>query len=162
MLEALEWLEGTSFGAIARQSLYGFQILVGIHILGIIFSLGTLLWMDLRMMGVCLTGYRLSDVYRTLSPWFIAGFVVMVGSGIAIFSGFATSAYENNFFRIKLAVMILAGLNAIVYHALLKRIPAGAVEASRPPAAIRASGFFSIACWTIVLLCGRMMSYTLF
>jgi hypothetical protein len=162
MLEMLEWLEGTSFGAIARQSLYGFQILVGIHILGIIFSLGTLLWVDLRMVGVCLTRYRLSDVYRTLSPWFVAGFVVMVASGIAIFSGFATSAYENTFFRIKILVMVLAGINALVFHSLLKRIPASAVEASRPPASIRAAGFASIAFWTIVLLCGRMMSYTLF
>ena len=46
MLEWLEWLEGTGLGRIARESLYGFQVLVAIHILGLIFSIGTLLWVD--------------------------------------------------------------------------------------------------------------------
>ena len=67
MLELLEWLEGSGFGRIARESLYGFQILVAIHILGLIVSLGTLLWVDLRMLGLALAQQPLPAVYRSLS-----------------------------------------------------------------------------------------------
>ena len=161
MLELLEWIEGTVLGGIARESLYGFQILVAIHLLGLIFSLGALLWIDLRMLGLCLMTQRLEDVYKELSRWFVAGFTVMFLSGIALFAGFATSAYGNVYFRIKVVVMILAGLNAIAFHLLLRRTPV-ATDSDAPAAAIRAAGLLSIAAWGIVAFCGRMMSYTLF
>jgi hypothetical protein len=160
--EFLEWLEGTSLGAIARESLYGFQVLVAVHILGLIFSVGTLLWVDLRMMGICLNGYRLAEVYRALSRWFIGGFIIMFLSGIALFAGFATSAYENNYFRIKMLVILVAGINAIVFHALVNRMPAINDSEVASPANVRFAGFTSILLWAVVVLCGRMMSYTLF
>ena len=161
MPELLEWLEGTALGAIARESLYGFQVLVAIHLLGLIFSVGTLLWMDLRMLGLCLTSQRLEDVYKELSRWFIVGFGIMLLSGTALFAGFATSAYGNVYFRIKIAVMILAGINAIAFHGLLKQNPAS-VDSGTPAAPIRAAGMFSLLAWGVVVFCGRMMSYTLF
>ena len=163
MPELLEWLQGTAFGAIARESLYGFQILVGIHLLGLIFSVGILIWVDLRMLGLCMTSYRLSDIYRELSKWFSVGFAVMFLSGIALFAGFAADAYENTFFRIKISIIALAGLNAIAFHFLLKRMPADADLPGRSTAPfVKVAGGASIAFWVIVILCGRMMSYTLF
>lgn len=161
MPELLDWLEATIVGRISRESLYGFQILVGIHILGLIFSVGVLLWVDLRMLGIALHGCRLSAVYRALSRWFLIGFTVMIVSGAALFAGFATSAYENTFFRIKILVMMLAGVNALVFHYMLRRMPVHA-DAGAPSSAVRLAGMFSIAFWAIVILCGRMMSYTLF
>lgn len=161
MLELLQWLEGTGLAAIARESLYGFQVLVAIHILGLIFSVGTLLWVDLRMLDVCLQGHRVAEVYRALSKWFIVGFSVMLLSGAALFAGFATSAYENPYFRTKIVVIMLAGINAVVFHKLVERMPAHA-DTGRPSPAVRWAGALSIVFWVVVILCGRMMSYTLF
>jgi Family of unknown function (DUF6644) len=161
MLELLEQLEGTSLASIARESLYGFQILVGIHIVGLIFSVGVLLWVDLRMLGLCLSEQRLSAVYRALAKWFIAGFAVMILSGAMLFAGFATSAYENSFFRIKIAVITLAGINAAVFHGLVKRLPERA-DSGTPSRPVQLAGMLSIVFWGVVILCGRMMSYTLF
>jgi hypothetical protein len=159
--ELLEWLEGTGVASIARESLYGFQILVGIHLLGLILSVAMLLWVDLRMLGLVMPDVRLSTVYRSLSKWFIIGFGAMFLSGSALFAGFATSAYGNTYFRIKIAVIVLAGINAIVFHSLVKRMPAEADVAS-PSASVRLAGVLSILFWGIVIFCGRMMSYTLF
>jgi len=161
VIELLEWLEGTGLAGIARESLYGFQILVGIHIIGLAFSVGILLWVDLRMLGVCLGGETLSSVYRSLSRWFVVGFSVMFLSGAALFAGFATSAYENTYFRIKIITMALAGVNAIVFHMLLARTRAQD-DSESPTATIRIAGLLSIAFWAVVIICGRMMSYTLF
>ena len=161
MLDLLERLEGTGIASIARESLYGFQVLVAIHLIGLIFSVGMLLWVDLRMLGLALPGARLDEVYRSLSRWFVAGFGIMFLSGAALFAGFATSAYTNSYFWIKMTVIVLAGINAAVFHYLLKRLPADTTGA-QPPGVVRLAGILSILFWGIVIFCGRMMSYTLF
>jgi len=162
ILEICAWFETTSLGAIARESLYGFQVLVGIHILGLIFSVGMLLWVDLRMLGTSLLSAGTETVYRNLSPIFLAGFAIMLGSGFALFAGFATSAYENSYFRIKIAAMALAGANALAYHLIANRKRTEAGGAARTPASVRAAGLVSLLLWGTVILCGRMMSYTMF
>lgn len=162
IFEICQWLESTALGAVARESLYGFQILVAIHLLGLIWSVGILLWVDLRMIGLSLTDGRLSEVYRNLSPWFLAGFATMLISGVALFAGFATSAYENTFFRIKLIAMLLAAANALIYHVAATRMSGESDAAPRPASYVRVAGLASIALWAVVILCGRMMSYTMF
>lgn len=162
LLEMCEWLETTALGSIAPETLYGFQVLVGIHILGLMLSVGTLLWVDLRMIGVSLVAGRLSEVYRGLSPWFLFGFSVMFLSGVTLFAGFATSAYGNTYFRIKMLAVLLAGTNALVFHVMAKSMSADWDAAPRPPALIRFAGLASIILWGTVVLSGRMMSYTMF
>lgn len=162
ILEFCEWLEMTPFAAIARTTLYGFQILVAIHILGITLSVGTLLWMDVRMLGLVLRSATVAEVYRALAPWFLSGFSIMLGSGFMLFAGFATSAYSNIWFRIKIAAIALAGLNALAYHLTIQPRVAAREHLQPPLAAVRCSGLLSIFLWLSVVFSGRMISYTLF
>ena len=162
MLRIFEWIENTPIGILARESLWGFPILVTIHILGLAISVGILLWFDLRLMGVHMRHTPISIVYRQLVPWFIGGFTVMFISGGALFSGFATLAYANLFFRIKFAAILLAGANALFYHLVTEREINQWDKDAHPPLPVRMAGFFSIVLWTTVILCGRMMSYTMY
>jgi len=157
-----EWLESTSLAILIRESLYGFSIVVGLHILGLTLSVGTLLWVDLRMLGVSLKSLRVSAVYRGLAPWFLAGFALMFISGATLFTAFATSAYTNVYFRIKIVALLLAGANALAFHVVTQRPSATWDDAPRPPAAARIAGLASIVLWALVILAGRMMSYTMF
>jgi len=162
LLELLQWLEATPFGAIARESLYGFQILVAVHILGIALSVGLLLWVDLRMLGVKIDSAGIFALHRALFPWFVTGFVIMLTSGAALFSGFATAAAANRFFWVKMTAIALAGINATWFHRRVSRHREAFEGATSPSAATRISGLTSIVLWTVVILCGRMMSYTIF
>ena len=162
IFEICEWLESTAPAVLVRESLYGFPILVGIHILGLIWSVGTLLWVDLRLLGLSFRQSRVSEVYRGLAPWFLSGFLVMFLSGATLFAGFATSAYANLYFRIKVVALLLAGLNALAFHLLTQRRSAVWDAAPRPPAAVRLAGLVSVVLWTVVILAGRMISYTMF
>jgi uncharacterized protein DUF6644 len=157
-----EWLESTWLATLIKESPYGFQIVVGIHILGLAFSVGTLLWVDLRMLGWVMRGLRVSEVYRGLAPWFLAGFAVMLVSGVTLFTAFATMAYANVYFRIKLVTLLLAGANALAFHVLTQRSSAEWDDALPPPLRVRAAGVASLALWATVILAGRMMSYTMF
>jgi len=162
ILGVCEWLESTAIGVLVRESLYGFQILAAIHILGLTVSVGTLVWFDLRLAGVSMPRCPVSALYRRLMPWTLVGFGVMFLSGLLLFTGFATRAYGNVYFRLKLAAIVLAGVNALVYHLVTERRIAHWNDAARPPLPARFAGVISIVVWALVIMAGRMMSYTMF
>ena len=70
-------------------------------------------------------------------------------TGAWLFSGFATKAYGHAAFRIKLAVLVLAGVNALIFHLLTERDRAGWDHATRPPRAARAVGLISLVLWAM-------------
>jgi uncharacterized protein DUF6644 len=162
LLEVCEWLETTALAVAIQESLYGFAIAVAVHILGVAASVGMLLWVDLRLLGVALMQRPLNEVYRSLAPWFAAGFGITLLSGAALFTAFATAAYGNPFFRIKLLLLLLAGVNALVFHRFAAASPKTPDDAAAPPTAARLAGLFSLAIWAGVIVMGRMMSYTMF
>lgn len=158
----LEWLEATAVGVMIKESPWGFPITVALHILGITLSVGTLVWFDLRLLGVSMTGYRASTMYKRLTPWMFTGFALMLVTGLMLVTAYATAAYGNLYFRIKVSAMVLAAINAFIYHRSTERRIADWDESSVPPAGARAAGLISICVWTTVIIAGRMMSYTMF
>jgi hypothetical protein len=162
LLQVAEWLEASPAGYLARESLWGFTILVAIHLVGLAVSVGVVIWLDLRLLGLNMQKQPVSAVYRRLMPIAFAGFGVMFITGVLLLAGFATAAYGNLYFRIKVVAMLLAGVNALLYHRVTERSISRWNEAARPPLPARAAGLISIAAWTVVVLCGRMMSYTMF
>jgi len=160
--QAFEWLEMTSVGVMVRESLYGFPIVVAIHIMGIMLSVGTLVWFDLRLLGVSMLANRASVMYRRLMPWMFTGFAMMFISGGMLLAGYATSAYGNLYFRIKVVAMLLAALNAVAYHFMTERRIAQWDADVTPPPGARFAGLISICVWATVIIAGRLMSYTLF
>ena len=162
ILHLCQWLEQTPVGLLVRESQYGFPILVAIHIAGLWLSAGLVVWFDLRLLGVSMRRVPVRTVYRQLMPWAFGGFLVMVVSGGMLASGFATAAYGNVYFRVKIVALLLAGVNAVAYHTITERRVAQWDGAARIPLPARAAGLISIVAWMIVILAGRMVSYTLY
>jgi hypothetical protein len=54
VLTICAWLEQTRLSTFVRESLWAFPVLVAIHIVGLTFSVGAIVWFDLRLLGVCL------------------------------------------------------------------------------------------------------------
>jgi hypothetical protein len=92
----------------------------------------------------------------------MAGFAVMFVSGGMLVIAYASNAYGNMYFRIKVVALLLAFVNALFYHTVTERRIAGWNDADRPPLPARIAGLTSIVVWTAVILAGRMMSYTMF
>jgi hypothetical protein len=162
LLQIAEWLEATSVARWVQESLYGFTIVVAIHILGLTLSVGTLIWFDLRLLGISMLRIPVSQLYRRLMPWTLSGFAVMFVSGGILLVAYATSAYGNIYFRIKAIALLLAGINAFFYHRVTERQIHRWDEARVPSVPARAAGLISILVWGVVIFAGRMMSYTMF
>jgi hypothetical protein len=157
-----QWLESTYVAVLVRESLWGFPILVAIHIIGLIFSAGIVVWFDLRLLGISMRGIPVSSVYRRLMPWAFGGFAVMFTSGGMLAAGFATSAYHNIYFLLKITALLGAGINALVYHANVERRIALWDRSAPTPLPARMAGLISIVLWATVIMAGRMISYTLY
>lgn len=162
LFEWCQWLETSAAGLLVTESAWGFQSFVAIHLLGLGLSVGMIVWMDLRLLGKAMTGSTPAAVYRGIAPWALTGFVLMFASGAMLFAGYATAAYGNVFFRLKLIAMLVAGINAAWYHLATERRVASAATVDALPMAARATGLISIAAWLTVVMAGRAMSYTMF
>ena len=160
--EVLLWMESTRLSIWVLESLWGFGIVVGIHILGLTVSVGILVWFDLRLLGLGMRGCPVSTLYRRLMPWAFLGFAIMFVSGGSLFAAYGTLAYPNIYFRIKMVALFLAGANAAAYHLVTERNIAQWDQWARPPIAARMAGLTSIVLWVAIILSGRMMSYTIF
>ncbi len=158
----LEALEASALGTMVRESLYGFPIFVTLHLLGLVLSIAPLLWFDLRLTGVTLTSEPVSRVYRQVIPWSATGFIVAGVTGGVLFSGVASKAVSNPYFWVKLTALLLAGANAAIYHIVTERTRAEWDNHATPPLSARAAGMISILCWATVIVCGRMMAYTMY
>jgi hypothetical protein len=158
----LQSLESSGLGTWVRESLYGFATLVGIHLMSIMLSAGMIVWFDLRLLGAVFPTVPVSAVYRRVIPFVTAGFVVMFTTGAMLFTGYATAAAKNPFFRVKVAALVLAGVNAAAYHLITERRLAEWDRAPVLPPAARAAGLVSMAAWATVILCGRLMAYTMY
>lgn len=162
LMQVVVWLEARWGSRWVQESLYGFAIVVAIHIVGLTLSVGTLVWFDLRLLGVSMLRIPVSQLYRRLMPWFLCGFGVMFLSGGTLLAAYATSAYGNLYFRIKATALVLAGMNAFFYHRVTERQIHRWDEARVPALPARAAGLISILVWGVVIFAGRMMSYTMF
>jgi len=103
-----------------------------------------------------------SEVARRLLPWTVAGFVVMVGSGVLLFYAIPVRSYQSIFFRFKMAMLILAGLNVWVFHSGIYRRLADWDLDPVPPRAARIAATLSLILWASIVLSGRMIAYNWF
>lgn len=162
LLDVAEWLEATAIATWVKESTYGFAIVVAVHLFGLTLSVGTLIWFDLRLLGVSMLRIPVSALYRRLTPLILSGFTVMFVSGGILLAAYATAALDNTYFRIKAAALLVAAINALFYHRVTERQIHHWDEARLPSFAARSAGLISIVVWATVIVAGRMMSYTMF
>jgi hypothetical protein len=81
LLSFVQWLNDTPLSVYLRESDWPFPIIETIHILGLGFSVGTIMWLDLRLLGLAMREAPVTDVIEQLEPWAIGGFAVMFVSG---------------------------------------------------------------------------------
>jgi uncharacterized membrane protein len=103
-----------------------------------------------------------SEVARRLLPWTIAGFSVMVVTGLLLFYAIPVRTYQSVFFRFKVILLLLAGLNVFVFHSGIWRRVAEWDRDPMPPKAARRAGAFSLALWVGIVFAGRMIAYNWF
>jgi hypothetical protein len=159
----LQWLANTPFSTTMRESTWAEPIVETIHVLTLTLFLGFALLLDLRLLGVCLARKRVSEVLAQFNPWLFGGFAVMVVTGTLLFCGDPVSFYNTHppFFKIKMIMLVLAGLNVVVFNLTIGRRVAEWDAGARTPRAAKLAGIVSIVLWILVVAAGRAIAYVL-
>jgi len=159
IVEMCQWLQDTSIGTSIRESTWVFPILEGTHLLGIAASVGTLLVMDLRLAGLLFKRESFSQVTKAVMPISLVGFTIMFLTGILLFWCQAVKAYGSIFFKIKITLLLLAGINALIFELTLRRKSASWDNDPAPPWRARMAGITGLILWAGVICAGRTMAY---
>ena len=160
LLSICQWIENTDISTSLRESTYVFPIVETTHVLGLSLSVGLLVVSDLRLVGVVMRRRPASEVSQQLAPWMLAGFAIMFASGVLLFWSQALKAYNSVFFRIKLCLLVLAAVNACVYHLTIYRRMGDWENRLVPPSQARLAGWLSLIIWAGIIAAGRTMAYT--
>jgi hypothetical protein len=146
-------------GASVRESVWLFPAIETVHLLGMALLVAAIGAFDLRLLGWLLRRERVSDLGRRLVPWAWAGFAVQVITGTLLFSSEAIKVYTNPAFRLKMLLILLAGIQALVFHRTVYLGVAKWDDSGVLPAGAKISGFVSLVLWIGVVAAGRFIGF---
>jgi hypothetical protein len=158
MLAICHWLETSSLGGGIAQSAWIFPTIESIHMFGIIALVGATSILDLRLMGLALKQDSVSAIVGGSLRWAWGGFIVMFVTGSLMFVSEATRIYTNVGFRVKMLLLVLAGLNALIFHSTVYR-GVRKWEHGGTPMAVKFAGAFSIVFWFAAVAMGRWIAF---
>ncbi|MCU0764925.1 MAG: hypothetical protein MUF32_02610 [Burkholderiaceae bacterium] len=146
----LEAIEASALAEAVRRSAWAYPLLETVHIAGIAALLGSVLLLELRVFGL---GREIGVVplARLVLPTALAGFACAALSGSLLFASAATEFAANPVFLAKLALIPIAGLNALLFHAR------GGLRGRDAVARMQAAA--SLLLWLSVLAAGRLIAY---
>jgi hypothetical protein len=159
--QIMQAVEHSGFSLSMRESPYWFLALNLTHMLGLLVAAGTVVFWDLRLLGLGLRTTPVSEVGKSLLPWTWTGFGVMFVSGSLLVVMEAGRLYDNIYFRLKVVALLLAGLNVMMFHLNVYRSVNGWDTNVTPPLQARMAGGFSLLLWFTIMACGRAIGYTL-
>ncbi len=162
LLELCRWLAETRWSIALHESLYMYPLTESFHVWTLALFVGTAVLLDLRLVGLLMRQIPAREVFRRLNPWMIAGFVVMVITGVMLFYAIPVRSYQSVWFRLKVILLVLAGLNVFWFQRGVWRRVAEWDTSARPPRAARFAGAASMALWAAIIIAGRMIAYNWF
>ena len=131
-----------------------------LHVLAMVTLVGSITTFDLRLLGVVMRRLPVSRVAKRFLPCTWAAFGVMIVTGPLIFAAAAESKYcFNPAFRIKLVLILLAGLNMSVFHLTIYRSVSSWDDAPVPPLRAKLAGALSALLWAGVTIAARWISF---
>ncbi|CAH9416219.1 hypothetical protein SGL43_03242 [Streptomyces globisporus] len=160
MDNVFSWLENTWLAEIIRSTAYLYPMLESIHIIGIALLIGPAAAFDLRLLGVGQQMLRVTTAANHLLRLSHVGFVIAAVTGVALFLPGANLIADRGSAPWKLGLILLAGINILIFHRRTYRNVADWDTNQPTPIAARCAAVVSLTSWTGVTIAGRLLAYT--
>jgi uncharacterized protein DUF6644 len=153
-------LESSGIATRIRDSLYLFPLIESFHVIGLTLVFGTILIVDLRLLGLASTRRPMTRVTSDIIKWTWAAFLLTATTGFLMFITNANVYYHNFFFRTKIVLLVVAGANMLVFELTSGRTlyrwdtEAGASFAGK------AAAVLSLVLWITIIFMGRWIGFT--
>jgi uncharacterized protein DUF6644 len=159
--ELISYLENSSIADNIRENDLLFPLIETVHVLAICLVVGSILVVDLRLLGLASTGRPVSRITRAILPLTWCAFVIAIASGGLMFISNASKYLGNGYFVAKMVLIGVAGLNMLVFHFVGARDLPKWENDRQPPLPARLAGGASILLWIAVVACGRWIGFTM-
>ncbi|HTB20615.1 MAG TPA: DUF6644 family protein [Bryobacteraceae bacterium] len=146
--EAFEWIERSPVGQFLGNSRILFPIVESVHLIGLALFVGTLLLIDLGLMGIAMRRQPVHQVAAALAPWTWSGFGLLMLTGPFMFAAQAAKWHDNPVFWIKIPLLTVATIFQLSVRRRLKL---------EQPA--KMLGAVSLLLWTTIGLLSKMMEF---
>jgi hypothetical protein len=155
------YFENSALADNIRENDVLFPLIESVHVVAICLVVGSILAVDLRLLGLASIERSVSRVTNGILPLTWAAFAVALASGGLLFISNATKYLEHGYFVAKILLICAAGLNMVVFHFISARdLPKWEKEKTLPFSA-RLAGGLSILLWVSVVTCGRWIGFTM-
>jgi len=143
-----------------RDGLLLFPLLESTHVIGLALVFGTIAIIDLRLLGVASSERPFKRMASDILKWTWAAFAVTAVTGSLMFTTNASVYYHNFYFRTKMLLLFLAGVNVLSFELTLGRAVHRWDKAPAAPPAGRVVAVLSLAIWISVIFAGRLIGFT--
>jgi hypothetical protein len=156
----LEIIQSSALAEWMRATNPAMQVVEATHVLAAVMVFGTVLIVDLRLLGLLDSARAFTRVSRETLPltWIAFGLAVITGS--LMFTTSAATYFGNTAFQWKVLALSAAGLNMALFQLVTARSIAAWDADTSPPRAARVAGLISIFLWAAVVLLGRWIGFT--
>ena len=154
-------IQDSSIGMQLRGSRIVWPAIEAVHVMSLALSVGTIVLVDLRLIGVLMKDEPFTDVIEQTQPWTFTAFGIAFVSGILLFWSEAGKLYPSYPFRIKMACIALLGLNALFFHKTIYKSVDKWNRSAVTPLRARMAGWFGLIFWCVVIFFGRWTAYNL-
>ena len=156
VLSFFTWCESSSLGEAIRDSRWLFPAIESFHLMGLAVMGGSVLLVNLSLLGVGLGRGPAAQLWRDTRPWFTGSLAVMLASGFLLFTSEAVKLYYHEAFWVKMTALLLS----VAFTVTVQRATALADPGCVTPLRSRTVGLVSILLWSAVGACGRWIGFS--
>lgn len=153
------WIEATPLAVKITESEWMFPTIETVHVLALTLVVGSIAMLDFRLLGLSTRTMGAMQLSDEVLPWTWTAFIVAAITGSLMFVSAATKYYGNLPFRIKMVLLVLAGINMALFHRGAWRRVNEWNEAVRTPRAVRVAASLSLIFWIGVVVAGRWIGF---
>ena len=150
------WFEKSWIGAGIRESHWLFPVIESVHLLGLAVIGGSVLTVNLSLLGLGLGRRSAAQLWRDTWPWFAGSLAIMLSSGFLLFTSEAVKLYYHQAFWVKMSALLLS----LLFTATVQRRTALADPDRVTLLRSRAVGLVSLLLWFLVGAAGRWIGFS--
>jgi len=157
--ETLEALHASGLATWINTTRGAFALIEALHVIAIVTTFGTIFIVDLRLLGLPTTTRRFTEIAGETLRWTWAAFGLAMMTGSFLFTTNPVFYFGNFEFRMKMLLLVLAGVNMAVFEFHTVKTVALWDIGKSPPAAAWLAGILSLVLWLSVITFGRLIGF---
>ena len=153
------WMQSASIATALRESALMFPIVMTGHLSGMALFGGMILMTDMRLLGLALKDYSITEVVKGLRPWKHLGLTLTAGCGFFLFWSKAAVYVTNPYFWLKMTLLACVIIHAVVFRRGVYKNTEELDRAAQIPGNAKAAAIVSLVLWTGLVTAGRLIGY---